>query len=132
MITSTVPHVDSDHMILSVWSDYGHTFLSDGDDDTDDEGRTLGHYVSCLTCGAHYVQRPTADGGWDDPDVAYIRGEYVTNAGEEPAECSGDTSMIHGYRGEREGVCDYTNQHVGWGETCEHCDHACPCVLCDS
>jgi hypothetical protein len=86
--------------VSSVWSSYGHRFMDDG------EG-----YASCLTCGAMYQLRALAD----DP----TRGEYVTAMGGEPAECTRDTSMVHGYPGER----DY---HEGTK------DHDCNCLFCDS
>jgi hypothetical protein len=84
--------------ITSVWSTYGHRFISDDGEDTE----------SCLTCGAMY--RLQACQG--DP----TRGEYVTVYGEEPMQCTGDTSMVHGYPGEREDGPNYN----------------CNCLLCDS
>jgi hypothetical protein len=48
----------------------------------------------------------------DDP----TRGEYLTASGDEPQQCSGDTSMVHGYPGEREDGPNYD----------------CNCILCDS
>lgn len=88
--------------VVSVWSAHGHRFISEGD-----EG-----YESCLTCGALYALVPTPDAPWD--------GEYRTAAGGEPASCTGDTSMVHGYPGERD---DSDGGTV---------DHSCNCLRCDS
>ncbi len=85
--------VAAEPMIISVWSAYGHRFISDGGEDT----------KSCLICGAVYVLRDLGDG----------RGEYTTITGDEPQECSHDTLRSH-------------------GQDCEHVDHDCNCVLCDS
>lgn len=82
--------------INSVWSSYGHTFLHDDDE-----------HVSCLTCGAMYQLVETPDGPHD--------GEYQCADGSEPAECTRDTSMAHGYPGER---------HDG------NAGHDCCCLLC--
>jgi hypothetical protein len=98
-------------MVSSVWSAHGHRFMST-DDDNDH---------SCLRCGAMY--RLLADA--TDPTYGY----YVTNAGDEPAQCTGDTSMVHGYPGER--VCT-VNGGRGCEDGCKHCEHDCPCILCDS
>lgn len=78
--------------VTSVWSAYGHRFMSDGDGNTE----------SCLTCGAMYELVALAD----DP----TRGEYMTAMGDEPMQCTGNTSMEHGYE----------------------VDTDCNCVLCDS
>ena len=64
-------------IITSVWSAYGHTFITEGE------------YESCLTCGAQFILRPLAG----DP----TRGEYVTWNGDEPTACTHYTSMEHGY-----------------------------------
>lgn len=63
-------------MITSIWSAYGHTFIGDGE------------YDSCLTCGAMYelVADPS------DP----TRGDYRAANGDEPTQCTHDTSMGHG------------------------------------
>lgn len=81
--------------IVSVWSAHGHTFI--GED---------GNYERCLECGALYQLLP-AD---DDP----TRGRYCTASGDDPNDCTHDTSMVHGYAGERE---DGPN-------------HDCNCLLC--
>jgi hypothetical protein len=94
-------------MIVSVWSSYGHRFVSSDSDDSD----------SCLTCGALYALVETPDGPSD--------GEYQAADGSEPAECTGDTRMVHGYPGER--WCEECR-----GAGCEHCQHNCNCILCDS
>jgi hypothetical protein len=83
--------------VVSVWSAYGHRFI--GTDEPTHE--------SCLTCGAMYQLLALAD----DP----TRGEYMAANGDAPMECSGDTSMTHGYPGER---------HDG------NVDHSCNCLLC--
>jgi hypothetical protein len=88
----------SDH-ITSVWSSYGHRFMSDGGEATE----------SCLTCGAMYMLVP------DESDPT--SGRYTTASDGEPAQCTGDTGMAHGYPGER-----------GVGAAA----HDCPCLLCDS
>jgi hypothetical protein len=86
--------------VTSVWSAHGHRFISNGGENTE----------SCLTCGAVYQLLALAE----DP----TRGEYLTASGEPPAQCTGDTSMVHGYPGERHGEGTV--------------DHDCPCLLCDS
>lgn len=94
--------------ITSVWSSYGHRFIG-GDCDE-----------SCLTCGAMYTL--VADS--DDP----TRGEYQAVNGDDPVQCTGDTTMAHGYPGERvchDPTCDPS-------EPCEHVTHDCNCLLCDS
>jgi hypothetical protein len=85
--------------------------MSDGEDDGHG-----GEYVSCLTCGAMYVLRAMSD----DP----TRGDYVNSAGDGADECSRDTSMCHGYPGER-----HCHEH---DEPCEHITHSCNCVACGS
>lgn len=99
--------------ITSVWSSYGHRFISDGGEDTE----------SCLTCGAMYQLVANED----DP----TRGEYMAANGDAPMECSGDTGMAHGYPGER-----YCHEHQHPRDTseheCEHVSHECNCILCDS
>lgn len=96
--------------ITSVWSAYGHRFMSDGDG-----------YESCLTCGAMYELADLGDG----------RGEYRALDGSEPMECTRDTSMAHGYAGER-----YCHEHQHPRDysdhACSHVDHECNCLLCDS
>jgi hypothetical protein len=85
-------YTEDTSQVLSVWSTYGHRFLSDGGENTE----------SCLTCGAMYQLLALED----DP----TRGEYLTAGGDEPAECTRDTSMDHGYDAETD----------------------CPCIACDS
>ena len=93
--------------ITSVWSAFGHRFMSTDSDE----------HESCLSCGAMYVLRA------DDNDPT--RGEYTTAGGDQPRECDHDTSKVHGYSGERH--CDECS-----GEGCDHCGHDCNCVSCDS
>lgn len=71
-------------------------------------------HESCLTCGAMF-QLLAIDG--DE-----TRGEYMTAAGDEPQHCTHDTSMVHGYPGERH--CDACE------DRCTHCAHDCNCVFC--
>jgi hypothetical protein len=94
--------------ITSVWSSYGHEFIGTGEYDEHD-GRTLGVYESCLTCGAHYVLRATPD--------AFSDGAYQTSTGGEPAECKGVGASCHG-------ECDRTGD-----ERCTP-DDDCPCLRC--
>lgn len=98
--------ISDSSQVTSVWSAYGHRFLSDG------EGTE-----SCLRCGALYQLVAYAD----DP----TSGDYVTAMGDEPAQCTGDTLMVHGYAGETD--CDSCQN-----EGCDHCVHDCPCIRCDS
>ncbi len=91
--------------ILSVWSSYGHTFLTEHGDEV------------CLTCGAHYRVEH------DDPDD-YHHGRYVTWDGSDPTECTRDTSMSHGQDDDH-----MITAHPDGG-TCAHCDHDCNCLLC--
>ena len=97
-------------MICSVWSSYGHTFLSDGEDDG-----AGGEYNSCLTCGATYILRETPDAPND--------GDYFASNGDAPRECSHDTRMSHGDRHD-------TGHELDCPDGCEHCNHDCNCVQC--
>lgn len=92
-------------MISVVWSTFGHRFMG-----TDNE-----EHESCLTCGALFQLLA-------QPDDATC-GDYSAADGSDPMQCTGDTSMAHGYAGER--VCDACN-----GQGCEHCNHECNCLLC--
>jgi hypothetical protein len=104
----TTTYSTDNSRVSSVWSAYGHRFMDDGGENT----------VSCLTCGAVYQLLAFAD----DP----TRGEYLTAAGEPPADCTGDTSMVHGYPGER-----FCHEHTeARGDECEHTRHDCPCIAC--
>ena len=92
---STPTYILDTSRVVSVWSAYGHRFIgSDGETE------------QCLTCGAVYELLAYAD----DP----TRGVYLASNGDGPHECSRDTSMAHGYAGERE---DGPN-------------HNCNCILC--
>lgn len=105
-MTTSAPKYSTDvSQVVSVWSAYGHRFM--GTDEPTHE--------SCLTCGAMYQLLALAD----EP----TSGEYMTAAGDEPQQCTHDTSMVHGYPGERVCTCD---------DGCEHCQHDCNCVSCDS
>lgn len=75
---------------------------------SEDEG------VACLTCGAYYGS-----------DVAAAL-----------SECTGNTGMVHGYRGER--VCWHGSRgetlvSEACGDKCEHMSAAddCDCDLCN-
>lgn len=100
--------------VTIVWSAYGHRFMGE------DGGE------ACITCGARYTLIVP-----DPSDPTY--GQYVNGAGEDPQECTHNTTMAHGYPGER--VCP--GAHDGPGATCdpsepcEHIDHECNCLLCD-
>jgi hypothetical protein len=110
--------VDYDRAVTSVWSAYGHRFMSTGEQ-ADDAG--LQTYEDCLTCGAQFILRNLGDG----------QGEYITNGGDQPIECSGRTDIVHGY--ERVCQADYGRgcQESEEGGDCEHTDHECNCVQCD-
>jgi len=96
--------------VSSVWSAHGHTFCGMGEYENGEK-----NYVGCLTCGAEYQLLALED----DP----TRGVYLASDGSEPQDCTHDTHMVHGYPGER--VCDCP-------ESCEHCNHDCNCIRCDS
>jgi hypothetical protein len=87
--------------IVSVWSSYGHRFMS-----TDSP-----EHKSCLTCGAMYQLVDHFDGS----------GEYTAGDGSQPMACTGDTTMSHGYPGER----DDDNGRLT-------VDHDCNCLFCNS
>jgi hypothetical protein len=91
--------------VTSVWSAYGHRFMSDGGEGTE----------SCLTCGAIYDLMAYAD----DPS----QGIYIGGDGAEPMACTGDTSMVHG---------DPSEQIHGLEceDGCAHCQHQCNCRIC--
>lgn len=89
--------------VISVWSAYGHTFLS-----------SEPPYVACLTCGAMYQLLADAD----NPS----HGAYMAMNGDDPMHCTGDTGMAHGYPGERH--CD---EHE---DPCGHVEHDCNCCSC--
>lgn len=95
--------------VSNVWSSYGHRFMS-----TDEPTHEV-----CLTCGAMYQFLAHAD------DLT--TGAYLTNCGDEPQRCTGDTGMAHGYPGER--VCSGGEDEHG---NCTSCQHNCNCLLCDS
>jgi hypothetical protein len=106
--TMSITYSTDTSAVVSVWSAHGHRFMSTDDENTE----------QCITCGAMYQLLADAE----DPRTGY----YLTSVGDEPAECSGDTAMTHGYPGERH--CEHCDQPEG----CEHCNHQCPCILCDS
>lgn len=91
----------TEQTITSVWSSHGHTFIGgDGDE-------------QCLTCGARYeLVHAAAD--------QLSSGRYRTSNGDDPSECSGDTSMVHG-----DGYCECDAE-----DGCEHCRHDCNCLVC--
>ena len=97
-----------DRPITAVWSSYGHDFQSCEE-----------RCVTCIRCGAHYELSPERD------DPTY--GTYHAADGSEPMECSRDTSMTHGYPKER-----FCWECDGSEDGCEHCNHDCNCLACDS
>lgn len=98
-----MPRIKERTVPTSVWSAYGHRFMSDGNGPDE-----WGYWrESCLTCGAVYQLR-AVPGDW-------TRGEYMAANGDEPHECSSRTDLAHGYPGERHD-----------GET----DHNCNCLAC--
>lgn len=82
-----------------------HTWISQDD-----------NYVSCLTCG--YLAEDTTPDDVTANGIRNIRGD-------QPGHCTGDTSLAHGYPGER--YCHTCNS-----TECEHTQHECDCLLCDS
>lgn len=109
--------VDRDtHYRWNIWSRLGHRFL--GTDSPDQE--------SCPTCGGVWRLIPYDD----EPQT----GHYVASSGAMADYCSGDTSMVHAYPGER--VCQAGDgsgceeSRETSGETCLHIRHDCNCLLC--
>lgn len=99
-------------MINSVWSSYGHTFMS-----TDSP-----EHESCLTCGALFDLHATPNGPHD--------GEYTSADGSEPIQCTRNTAMVHGFMGEK--YC--MDPGCADGSDCEHvrATDNCNCLQCDS
>jgi hypothetical protein len=92
-------------MITHVWSSFGHTFLSTGDENLE----------SCLTCGGTWELVPRAD----DP----TGGVYQTADGSDPMPCTGNTGLVHGIEREYDGC--------NWNPApCAHVTHECNCLLC--
>lgn len=86
---NTEPRYSEDNsQVTSVWSAYGHRFISDGSPP----------FESCLTCGAMYQLLALAD----DP----TRGEYVAMDGSEPRDCTHNTDMTHGYEDASDPDCN--------------------------
>lgn len=81
-----MPYTTDTSRVSSVWSAYGHRFMSQDD-----------NYESCLTCGAMYQLLALED----DP----TRGEYLAMNGDAPMNCSHDTSMDHGYESDSDCNC---------------------------
>jgi hypothetical protein len=118
MTAVEVEEIDFDQPVSCVWSAYGHTFTGTGNSASED---SRSEYESCLTCGAEYVLRNLGGGN----------GEYLTNNGNEPQECSGRTDLQHGY----ERHCEADNGR-GCADSiesgrCTHTDFDCNCCLCD-
>ena len=106
-----MPRIKERTVPTSVWSAYGHRFMSDGNGADE-----FGYWrESCLTCGAMFELR-AVPGDW-------TRGEYVGYMGEEPMACTHDTSMIHGNPREQE-------HGIACEDGCKHCRHECNCVTC--
>lgn len=83
---------------------------------------------SCLTCGVLGQLRPDLD---FDPEGHF--GSYYGGDGKLIIDCTGCTDLVHGYERICEGVtgrgCDAWQ--ASSGETCEHVDHTCNCLLCN-
>lgn len=98
--------------ITVVWSSYGHQFM----------GTDAPNHEQCLRCGAMFELVPD-----DEEDPSH--GAYVAADGSEPIGCPGaSVAWRHGYPGER--YCDLPECDPS--EPCEHVDHDCNCLFCDS
>jgi hypothetical protein len=103
--------------MVSVWTSYGHTFVSNGNNSGSDD---------CLTCGAEYYLREL-------PEDERHTHEYTTNSGEEPKRCTGRTDLVHG----TERVCQNDNGREceqardSIDGLCRHISHSCNCIQCD-
>lgn len=96
---------------------HGHRMMGCGDD---------GGCEACLTCGGHWTLAPDLE---YDPDGGY--GSYFASNGDPADECSGNTSMVHGYErhctmGDSGRSCEAFEGAGG----CEHTDHECNCLSC--
>jgi hypothetical protein len=115
-----MPRIKERRPVTSVWSTYGHRFISNGDG-VDEFGYSI---ESCLMCGAVYQLQHGVDGDW-------TRGLYCAANGDEPDQCTGNTGMAHGYSGER-----YCHEHQHPRDysdhECSHVSHDCNCILCNS
>lgn len=96
-----------DPVRFGTYSAAGHRFTPNGDATSD----------TCLTCGAVY----TAAADPEQPAALH----HSTWWGADPEPCSGDTDRVHGYPGDRWCLLDDTDD-------CEHTQHSCTCLLCDS
>ncbi|GIG61140.1 hypothetical protein Lfu02_55120 [Longispora fulva] len=100
-------------MMITVWSAYGHRFQS-GDSGSE----------TCMTCGGTWELSETTDPG--DWNSHY----YHASNGDDPDECTGNTSLAHGY----ERVCQNDNGRQCADDiengTCEHTSHSCNCIQC--
>lgn len=114
-------------VITSVWSTFGHTFMSGTEYDDQGQGDE-----SCLTCGAVYrlILAPSLRG--------FSSGAYVAANGDDPMACTGSTAMAHGYERHCDGVPGPGHDPV-WGyiapivecpENCVHVAHNCNCLQC--
>jgi hypothetical protein len=92
----------TEQTIVSVWSSYGHTFMTE-------DG-----YEKCLSCGATYelVFTPSE---WND-------GRYRGASGAEPTECTGE-SLIHG-------MINESGHDLDCEDGCSLCQHDCNCLFC--
>jgi len=97
-------------LVVSVWSAYGHRFLWE-------DGRK-----ACFACGAVYDL--VADS--DDP----TRGEYVNRRGDAAMSCADLRDLVHGI--ERNCEVDNGKPCNGGSEPCEHTDHDCNCLQCQT
>ncbi len=100
-------------MISSVWSTYGHAFLSEDD------------HERCLICGAEY------DLVADDQDP--FSGTYQNYRGDQPATRCNDLpdDLVHGYDSQSRShhSLDHCQEFDDLGE-CDHTRHGCNCNLC--
>lgn len=96
-------------MMLSTGS--GHRMTGTGTTDED----------QCLTCGGIWQLMP--DRKYDESGHY---GAYFSIRGERAEECSGDTSRVHGYPGER-----YCENHDEDTADCACVSHNCNCIICD-
>ena len=125
------------YVYTSVWSSFGHRFMSDGDGQE-----------SCLTCGgvwslsldeSYYSETEPFDIWTDEPgSVVYAYGRYHAANGDDPTKCTGDTAQCHG-----EAPCQGAagpDHDPAWGiidirecedHPCKHESYPCNCLHCD-
>lgn len=97
---------------------HGHRMYSSDSQDAD----------CCMTCGGEWTLAPDLE---YDPEGS--TGSYFASNGDHADECSGDTSMEHGYPGERHcSMGDNGRSCPPFDETgkCVHTNHECNCLIC--